>query len=331
MFSAHLANPPQGDPALLVRFQGHHFMFDCGFIPHLSAAQLLPVRRLFISHTHIDHCIGLDSLLRVQLFSPQPLDIYGPEGLLEQFSGRLRGYAWNLSSGSPYQIGLHEIGAEQITSRVLECAHQFRPGPRRRRRHHGQLELPEGVTLSWIGVEHGVPCLAYRLQGKPFWRFRSEAARRLGLNPGPWVGQLTEALERGRLERWVKLPVGRRRVGEWAQELFQEEPAPSLSYLTDSLLDESCRARFAPFVAGSGQLWCEATYRQEDSHKTLPNLHASSDQAARLALESRVARLYLFHLSRRYNGDIGPSLEQARAIFPDTEWGPQLTQPDRIG
>ena len=333
MFEARLVNPPHGDPALCLRFppatpspEGIVYLLDCGSLLNMPHSDLLRVRRLFISHTHIDHAIGLDHLLRIQLFSERPLEIYGPPGLIEQFAGRLRGYAWNLIGDSPFQVHLHELHPEKIVSRELPCRDQFRPGLFRRRRQRGPLMLAEGCSVSWFPLEHGVPCLGYRFTSRPFFRFREEEARKLGFSPGPWIRQLKSLAESGSWKTALDpgLPGKSTTVRKLADQLLEQDPLSTLVYITDTLLGQEQRVRFLPFVQDCQQLWCEATYCQADLDKAAANLHATASQAACLARDAHVGRLCLFHLSRRYQGDTSRHLAEAQAVFSHTYMGETL-------
>ena len=68
-FHTKLFNPPFKDPGLYVRLlrEGRALMFDLGSTENLSARDLLKTTDIFVTHTHIDHFIGFDNILRISL------------------------------------------------------------------------------------------------------------------------------------------------------------------------------------------------------------------------------------------------------------------------
>lgn len=80
-FAPRLVNGPFGDPGLFVelRWQGSAVLFDLGRNDGLPAADLLKVTHVFVSHTHMDHFIGFDRVLRLFLNRDKELVLFGPE------------------------------------------------------------------------------------------------------------------------------------------------------------------------------------------------------------------------------------------------------------
>ena len=93
-FAPRLVNGPFGDPGLFVdlRWQGSAVLFDLGRNDGLPAAEMLRVSHVFVSHTHMDHFIGFDRMLRLFLNRDRAVHLYGPEGIAECVGGKLRGW-----------------------------------------------------------------------------------------------------------------------------------------------------------------------------------------------------------------------------------------------
>ena len=61
-----LVNGRTGDPVLYIEtlFERRAILFDLGDLSNLPARKLQRLEHVFVSHTHIDHFIGFDHLLR---------------------------------------------------------------------------------------------------------------------------------------------------------------------------------------------------------------------------------------------------------------------------
>src|SRR5256712_11624460 len=114
-----LLNGQTGDPALLLnlRWQGRALLVDLGRIDRTPAPVLLPIEAVFVSHTHMDHFMGFDQLLRIFLARDTTLRLYGPAGLADCVAGQLAGYTWDLTDQYAFPLDVVEIGARQVTGR----------------------------------------------------------------------------------------------------------------------------------------------------------------------------------------------------------------------
>lgn len=316
VFDLSAAGGPFHDPALLVAVSNHRdsILFDCGTLTGLRTRDLQRVRWLFLSHLHIDHLIGFDHLLRVRLFSELPLTVFGPPGTTDVIGHRLQGYAWNLTSGSPFKIEAFDLPSsttQALSGTRFRCHNQFRPEPVGEKGGF-PLKIDEGLSLSWQAVDHGVSCYCYKLEKLFPPKFSPEIAESLGLKPGPWVKKLIS-------EPDFQMEVdGIKRDNCWLSErLLQPPERRTLGYLTDTRLEQPLFDKLKIFFRDTDKLVCESAYLASESEMARQNLHMTTAQVARLASEAEVGKLYLFHLSRRHMEN-GPEkhLQEVQEIFP---------------
>jgi len=97
-FHVQLINDPFADPGVYLEFtyRKEAILFDLGEISTLTPRQILKVSHAFISHTHMDHFIGFDYLVRLSLGRDHRIHLFGPPGFIANVDHRLHAYTWNL-------------------------------------------------------------------------------------------------------------------------------------------------------------------------------------------------------------------------------------------
>ena len=130
-FHPRLINGPFDDPGLYIPFHFQHraIIFDLGDVICLSARNLLKISHAFVTHTHMDHFIGFDRLLRTLLGREKTLALFGPEGFIKNVEGKLAGYAWNLVGNFNYPLNLDitEVNSQSTVYRRYRCRDKFIP------------------------------------------------------------------------------------------------------------------------------------------------------------------------------------------------------------
>lgn len=322
-YDACLINQPWEDPGLLVQINRsrEYWLFDCGDLRNLGAGLLCGVTHIFITHTHIDHFIGFDTVMRMNLNESKELKIYGPPGLASNVGARLQGYGWNLTENSRFSIKCFELYDDKVVSFVFRARSKFAEDAEERHSFaitSREVRLEDGTLLRFAPAVHGITCLCYSITEPLQARIDKEKLKRSGLPAGPWIGELAGICS-GTMDGPRTLKVGsEERTADSLRSLIYCPKPARCAYITDTVFNRTSMESMRWVGQGADVLWCEACYRHKDLEKAKTNLHMTSRQAGRIAKELEAERLYMFHYSRRYRGELWPHIQEARENFANT-------------
>lgn len=321
-----LVNHPFGDPGLYIafRYQGRAMLFDLGRIDRMPAAELLKISHVFVSHTHMDHFIGFDHLLRIFLARDSAVELFGPPGIVRNVCGKLGGYTWNLVDGYQFVLTVHEVGREAIDSVRLRATTAFEPEPAGRRPFTGTLYDSPECAITTVHLDHRIPCLAFALTEKTRLNVRPERIAEMQLVPGRWLNQLKQAV-RGRAPDHTLIRATRHTngvpqeievpLGELREQLIVATPGQKIAYVVDTIYSADNISRIAELARGADLFFCESPFLDIDRDQARKRYHLTARQAGSLARAARVARLETFHFSPRYERDSDPLRNEAQATF----------------
>src|SRR2546426_933856 len=237
-FRPRLLNGQTGDPALLVslRWQGRALLVDLGRIDRTPAATLLPIEAVFVSHTHMDHFMGFDQLLRLFLARDATLRLNGPAGLADCVAGKLAGYTWNLTDEYAFTLDVVEIGAREMTSWRFPARRRFAREPLGPPRPFTGVVIADPVfTVEAAPLDHKIVSMAYAMTERTHLNVRPEGLAAAGLEPGPWLNVLKQAIRTGaagvrRLQVFHFSPRYEGRYGEIVSEAQAEFAGQEVHY-----------------------------------------------------------------------------------------------------
>jgi ribonuclease Z len=299
---ARLVNSPFEDPCLYVRLlrERRAFLFDAGFTTNLSAGDILKVRDIFISHTHIDHFIGFDSILRLHLRREGPLRLYGPEGFIDCVQGKLGGYTWNLISEYPLVIEVSEIHGKSVMKAIFRTEDAFMRKDLGESLFDGILLRDSFITVSGVVVDHQIPSLAFSIEEDYHINIDKSKLSEMKLSVGPWLGELKTAIRENRRDS-IFMINGKRFAFSELKEIAYITRGQKISYVVDMLGSEDNLNRIAGLVKNSDVLYIETYFSDEDKERARDRYHLTAREAGRIAREAGVGRLEVFHFSPRYS------------------------------
>ncbi len=332
MFNARLVNDPFGDPALYLdlRYRREALLFDLGDIQTLPPRMILKVNHIFVTHTHMDHFIGFDHLLRVCLGREKHLALYGPPGFIGNVEGKLAAYTWNLveNYANDFRLVVTELHPGRSETVIFQCREAFRPVMERQVASvAGAILEQDAYQVKSLFLDHKVPCLAFCLEEKRRVNVKKNALTEMGLPGGGWINALKDAIHRDEpgdtpFRVWWK---GERReivekyypLGELKQRLTKITPGQKIVYVSDVIYSPGNAERIVEFARGADVLFIEACFLEEDREKAAEKYHLTALQAGRLARLAAVKRFTLFHYSPKYRGMEERFEEEAMKAFEE--------------
>ncbi len=315
-FHPRLINGPFDDPGLLIfqLFANRSILFDLGDIYCLSPREILKISHAFVSHTHMDHFMGFDRLLRLMLGRQKTLYLYGPEGFIKNVEGKLAGYSWNLVKNyeNKFSLRVFEVRPDLILTKNYACADGFLSGP-------GEEALPFSVRLltepafevSTVILDHDIPCLGFSLTERFHVNIKKDAVLNLGVDIGPWINTFKTALYDQQPDDFVFTICreGERRANaksfrlkDLARQITTITPGQKITYIADVAWHPSNASKIIEFAFESDHLFIEAAFLEEDRDIAKDKRHLTARQAGDIAKKARVKRLTVFHFSPRYTG-----------------------------
>jgi ribonuclease Z len=235
--------------------------------------------KIFITHMHADHCVGLLGLLQTMGLQgrEKSIDIYG-EPRLEEF---LRENMRIINFGLTFDVIVRKI------------------------EHEGLVVKENDYRISCCEALHSIPSLAYCLEefDRP-GAFNVEEVKRLGVPEGELYSKLQHGQDIVYDSNTIKASqvVGRPRKGR------------KIGFSGDTRPTE----KLAKFFKGCDVLVFESTYSRDKQQKAIENGHSTAADAATIAKKADVEKLFLTHFSARYD-ETSLLVKEASAIHSNVE------------
>ncbi|MCL2359632.1 ribonuclease Z [Candidatus Bathycorpusculum sp.] len=270
-------------PCVVVQSSSDQWMFDCGEnVQHQMMATKVSFHhkmKIFISHLHGDHVLGLPGLLQTMALMDrkESLQIYGPKGLKNYLVSTKK----TLNFGLTYPVEINEILSEGLICNQKE------------------------YQISAIKSNHSVEgyCFAFTENPRP-GKFYPDKALALGIAEG---------------ELWSKLQNGQKIItpnnitAKPSDVMGPLRRGRKIIYTGDT----KPFAAFVEFAEGADLIIHDCTFDDALKEKADTDGHSTPSQAASQAKAAQAKCLVLSHISARYP-DADLLLGQAKKVFPNT-------------
>jgi len=257
----------RGLACICLEKDGEILMFDAG-----EGAQVSYLKsglgwnkkmKIFVTHLHGDHCIGILGLLQTMTLQrrTEPIEIFGPEGIEEFIAANIKILKFGLS----FPVMITSIIEEKIVDE-------------------------ETYSIFACKAEHSVLTYSYLFQEKDKpGRFHPEKAKQLEIPEGKLWSQLQKGHEVKVGDKTIKPGevLGEKRLGKRIGISGDTRPTKKLE----------------EFFKNCDYLVFDSTFLDELRDKAMETFHSTAKEAAVLAKSANVTNLILTHFSARYKDE----------------------------
>ena len=248
-------------------------MFDAG-----EAAQIAYMKsglgwnkkmKLFVTHLHGDHCVGILGLLQTMSMQnrTESLEIFGPKGIDEFLAANIK----VLNFGLPFSILINIISEGKIFENKKYLIHTTK-------------------------ANHSITAFSYLFEEKDKpGRFNVEKAKELGIPEGELWNKLQNGEEITNNEKIIKPE----------QVLGEKRPGKKIGISGDTMPTK----KLEEFFYQCDYLVFDSTFIEEEKQRALDTCHSTAKQAAELSKNAEVKNLILTHFSARYKDELQHKME----------------------
>lgn len=316
LFHYRVINNAFGDPSVFLRLlrEKRALLFDVGDIRKIPFNEILKVSDIFVTHTHIDHFIGFDQVIRAVLRRQEPLRVFGPENLIECVHGKLKGYTWNLVADYPLQIEAYAITENKLKRAKFVASNSFKIERLKDLSIKDSVIVQEPLfKVKAIELSHGIPVIAYSIEEDFHININKAELQNSGFQIGPWLGELKRLIKQNyeydplkmlkpkhkSSNVTVETPKGKFKIEELFS-LLKITKGEKISYVMDVSPTEENIKKIVEFVKGSDILFCEAYFLNKDKDRALERNHLTAAVVGTIAREAKVEELVILHISPKY-------------------------------
>lgn len=312
-FFCKLLNNPFSDPVMILEFtrSQRFFLFDIGDLSSLPVRHLQKISHVFVSHMHIDHFIGFDTLLRSLLGRDTPLYVYGPAGIINAVSGKLAGFTWNLIKEYPLKIEVLEItetggewagfyaqdGFSKNNKGVLKLEHA--PIDKAAEVCPNIIYKEPAFSIHTAIFDHQIPVLGYTIIEDTAININKAALLEHGLKPGPWLTELKDKIRINDYHHKLDVYGTQLSVSDLSDIIIVTK-GQKIAYITDISNTKENIEKAVSLAKNADILFIEAYFLDRDYNNAKKIGHLTAKTTGYIANMANVKKIELIHISKKY-------------------------------
>ncbi|BDD06634.1 peptidase [Aureibacter tunicatorum] len=312
MFRADIKSERDEDICILIKVDNHSYNYicECGEAKSLTVKECQNANAIFLSHTHIDHFVNFDTILRHQIGVGRKIVICGPEGIIGQVQSRLKSYCWNLIDENAIIYEVREIHkGGKIKSAILKPPHWNQADEMAF--SSGRVFEEKDFYVEYEILDHKTDSIAYLFKGHDKVKINLPD----GYKGGKWIAELKQAFENNDRERLIKIGEEKHK----AKDLFHMisiQKGKRLGVIMDHLACPENHEKIKKKFTGCDDVIIESFYKDEDKELAEKNYHSYASMSGHIMKQCQVSKVVPVHFSRKYSvQEIDELIEEFNEAF----------------
>lgn len=312
MFTSEIKSKIGEDICLLIKPDNYSYNFicECGDASELTVKECQNTEAVFISHTHIDHFVNFDTVLRHQIGIQRRVIVCGPEGITKQVQSKVQAYQWNLISDDAIVYEVREIKNDNtiVCSEIKPASWEIMT----LERELDYLYSNEKFAVEFVQLDHKTTSVAYLFKE---WDTVKIDLSRSDFKGGVWVNQLKNAFMDRQDETEITIE-GKVIMAKDLYHLLEIKKGDTLGVIMDHAAHFENHAAITKLFENCNTVYIESFYKAEDKEQAQLNFHSYSTESAQVMKKCKVQNAIPVHFSRKYNEqDIEMILEEFNSEF----------------
>ena len=310
MFQAQIKSNYDEDISILLKLDNHpwNYLCECGDASDLTVKEVQNCNAIFISHTHIDHFVNFDAVVRHQIGIQRRVVICGPQGIAQQVQSRIKSYTWNLIESGSIIYEIHEMVSDD--SLII---YEIEP-PVWELKTIGEQQdnvIFKDKAFEVIGtlLDHKIPTLAYKFKEYNTVKIDIKAS---GFKGGKWVKILKDAFENNLPDTPITIE-NKDYVAKDLFHLLHVHEGDSVGVIMDHAAHAENHVKIKTHFLNCRQVFIECFYKLMDKAFAKANYHSYSTQSAKVMRKAGVKDPVPVHFSRKY------TMEEVKLLIEEFE------------
>ncbi|WP_299123895.1 peptidase [uncultured Tenacibaculum sp.] len=307
MFTATIKSTLDEDISILVKPENHswNYLCECGDASKLTIKEIQNCNAIFISHTHIDHFINFDTIIRHQIGIERKVTICGPQYIATQIQHKLKAYTWNLIDKEALSYEVKEMISDNkiVTYELSPPLWEIKEVSKT---NSNILFADKKFEVQGVLLDHKTPSLAYKFIEYDTVKFNISKSN---LKGGKWVNELKEAFNKNLSNQIIQIE----NIQYEAKDLFyllELKKGKTLGIIMDHAPSEINHKKITTHFLNCDTVFIESYYKNKDQNFAELNFHSYAKMSGQIMRTSLIKEAIPVHFSRKYSAEEINELQQ---------------------